>query len=152
MSHRHFCDFAGHYWECEGSAVRQFAGDTEPTVCLCLNHHVPLERGDHSECSIELLACPSHRMSQLQRMNEEAAEEKESDLQAIGPHMQKDGVPIQVPENLEEMLEAWTSYAGENVGWCLLCNGPIHTEADMIPGTNTHDCEQGRAFESGIEL
>jgi hypothetical protein len=25
MNHRHFCDSEGHFWECEGDAVRQFA-------------------------------------------------------------------------------------------------------------------------------
>ena len=60
-------------------------------------------------------------------------------------------VPIEVPNNLEEMFAAMTSYAGEKVGWCLLCNGPIQAEADMIPGTSTHDCERGRALEATIK-
>jgi transcriptional regulator with XRE-family HTH domain len=29
--HRHFCDVEGHYWNCEGIAVRQLAGDMEPS-------------------------------------------------------------------------------------------------------------------------
>jgi hypothetical protein len=65
---------------------------------------------------------------------------------------EKEGwVPIEVPNNLEEMFAAMTSYAGEKVGWCLLCNSPIQAESDMIPGTNTHDCERGRALEANIE-
>jgi hypothetical protein len=60
MSHRHACD-AGHYWNCEGTALRPHMGDTAPSVCMCIRHRVPLEVGDHSECSIELLACPEHR-------------------------------------------------------------------------------------------
>jgi hypothetical protein len=65
---------------------------------------------------------------------------------------EKEGwVPIEVLNNLEEMFAAMTSYAGEKVGWCLLCNGPIQAEADMIPGTSTHDCELGRALEATIK-
>jgi len=71
MSHRHFCDFAGHYWPCEGSAVRLFAGDSEPSVCMCLIHREPMEQGDHSECSIELLSCPEHRADQMRAMGHE---------------------------------------------------------------------------------
>ncbi len=71
MSHRHFCDVAGHEWECEGTAIRHLAGDTEPTVCMCIRHRSEMEDGrDHSECSIELLACPEHREEQLRRINE----------------------------------------------------------------------------------
>jgi hypothetical protein len=60
MIHRHFCDFAGHYWECEGTALRLIAGDSEPTPCMCLQHGVSMEVGDHRECPVELLACPEH--------------------------------------------------------------------------------------------
>ncbi len=59
MSHQHFCDVAGHWWECEGTALRP--GDKEPSVCMCLKCGVPLEFGDHSHDFAELLACPEHR-------------------------------------------------------------------------------------------
>ncbi len=60
MSHRHFCDVAGHYWECPGKALR--GGDAEPSVCICLPCGRPLEGYDHSGCNdpVELLACPEH--------------------------------------------------------------------------------------------
>ena len=77
MSHRHACD-AGHYWNCEGTALRPLMGDTEPSVCMCIRHRVPLEVGDHSECSIELLACPEHREEQRRRMEE--ASESETNI------------------------------------------------------------------------
>jgi len=59
VSHRHFCCVAGHYWQCEGTAMR--GGDTEPSVCVCVCG-LPLEGFDHSGCHdpIELLACPEH--------------------------------------------------------------------------------------------
>src|ERR1700687_4860622 len=71
MSHRHYCDHAGHFWECEGAALRPLAGDTEPFVCTCIHHQVPMEDGDHSQCTVELLACPEHRDEQLRDMGYE---------------------------------------------------------------------------------
>ena len=65
--------------------------------------------------------------------------------------MKEDWVPIQFPDNMEEMFEVMTSHVGDKIGWCLLSNSPIHTVAEMIPGTETHDCEQGRALEGEIE-
>ena len=69
MSHRHWCDYTGHFWECAGSALRPLAGDREPSACFCLRHQVPMEDGDHSQCSIELLACPEHLEARLQAMD-----------------------------------------------------------------------------------
>jgi len=70
MSHKHFCDVTGHEWECAGTALRLLAGDAEPSICMCIRHRVPMEFGDHSDCSIELLACPEHREDQQRRMEE----------------------------------------------------------------------------------
>ena len=64
--------------------------------------------------------------------------------------MNDDWVPVEFPNNIDEMLTAWTESTEPNVGWCLLCNSPIRTEADFIPETNTHDCEAGREFEAEI--
>jgi hypothetical protein len=36
-----------------------------------------------------------------------------------------------------EMLENWESCPDENVGWCLLCDGPIRSEKDQIPNRVT---------------
>jgi hypothetical protein len=70
MSHLHFCDFAGHDWECEGMAVRQVAQDSKPTPCMCIKHSVSMDDGDHSDCPVELLVCPEHRQEQLEKMCE----------------------------------------------------------------------------------
>jgi hypothetical protein len=69
MSHQHFCGVAGHWWTCEGTALR--AGDAEPSVCTCLPCGLPLEDFDHSECQdpVELLACPEHRSADEGRTN-----------------------------------------------------------------------------------
>ena len=74
MSHRHFCDFAGHWWVCEGMASRAIAGHPEPVVCMCREHGVPMEVGDHSKCRVELLACPEHQRAQFRAMQAAQAE------------------------------------------------------------------------------
>ena len=48
MSHKHYCDVEGHEWQC--------ADDT----CVCICNEL-MEDGDHSECPIELRACPEHQ-------------------------------------------------------------------------------------------
>ena len=70
MSHRHFCDVAGHWWDCNGAALR--LGDKEPSMCVCHACRAPLEQGDHSRCKnlVELIACSEHRDEQLRRMEE----------------------------------------------------------------------------------
>ena len=62
-------------------------------------------------------------------------------------HPGADWVPLRVPGNLESMLLNWTNFQGPSVGWCLLCDQPIRSEDDFIPGTNTHSCDAGLRFE-----
>ena len=60
MSHQHYCYVGGHYWECQGKALRD--PDEEPSVCICLPCGRPLEGRDHTGCDdpIELLPCAEH--------------------------------------------------------------------------------------------
>jgi hypothetical protein len=51
MSHRHYCDLAGHDWQCSGTCE-----------CIC---GLLMEGSDHSDCPVELRACPKHREAQL---------------------------------------------------------------------------------------
>jgi len=67
-----------------------------------------------------------------------------------GEKQDEDWVPIQFPDNFEAMVEAFANCTEERIGWCLLCNSPIHTEAGLIPGTSTHNCAAGRALEARI--
>jgi hypothetical protein len=72
MPHLHFCDIGyGHNWECDGKALRPEAGDIEPRLCVCISCQVPMEQGDHSDCPIELVACPEHREQQQRTMQSE---------------------------------------------------------------------------------
>ncbi len=52
MSHRHYCDVDGHEWRCTDAACE----------CICA---FLMEQGDHSECPVELRACPEHQDVQL---------------------------------------------------------------------------------------
>ena len=61
-----------------------------------------------------------------------------------------DWVPIQVPPNLDEMFQRWIDSDVPNVGWCLLCDNPIRSADDMIPGTASHNCKAGRALDEKI--
>jgi len=58
MSHKHYCDVAGHEWVC-----------TDIT-CECICGKL-MEDGDHSECPIELRACPEHQGQLLELSDDE---------------------------------------------------------------------------------
>ena len=66
-------------------------------------------------------------------------------------HPDKDWVPLQVPPNLMEIIEAYLTYDKPKVGWCLLCNSPIESEDDFIPETDTHNCAKGRRFHQSVQ-
>ena len=113
-SHRHFCDYAGHDWQCAGTALRPLAGDTEPSVCLCPDHMVPMEEGDHSKCMVELLACPDHMDEQLRRMGYEpgTSNKPRRSEDSTGANFFKD------------------SDGNRTVGFCLWCNHDFYTYQD----------------------
>src|ERR1700722_9520180 len=64
MSHRHFCDFAGHNWQC-----------VEPCLCIC---GLQMEGNDHSECPVELRACPDHSAEQQRSIEEVMSSEPDA--------------------------------------------------------------------------
>ena len=120
MSHRHFCDYAGHEWECEGTALRPIRGDTEPSTCMCLNHQVSMEDGDHSMCSIELLACPEHREAQLQKMATVDRPDEESPSEPLMFHDKE---------------------ANRIIGFCLWCNKDFYSIEDL----QDHNADDSKA-------
>lgn len=135
--HRHACGY-GHYWDCDGTAIRY---SEELIVCICLDHGVSMEDGDHSQCTIELLNCPRHPTGQ--------AHSAQSSLPAKD-QIEQSWVSIQIPDNLEEMLQNWNNDPGPNIGWCLICNSAIRTEDDLVPGTNLHNCVESGALEANL--
>jgi hypothetical protein len=54
--HNHYCDAAGHEYEC-----------SDDCECIC---GLPMENSDHSDCPIELRACPEHPADQERPMVE----------------------------------------------------------------------------------
>ena len=48
MSHKHYCDVEGHEWQCTDGTCE----------CICGGL---MEEIDHSECPVELRACPEHQ-------------------------------------------------------------------------------------------
>jgi hypothetical protein len=47
MNHRHYCDIAGHDWQCE-----------KDCECIC---GFSMEGNDHSDCPVELRDCRQHQ-------------------------------------------------------------------------------------------
>jgi len=111
MPHQHWCEFAGHYWECSGTAVRLF--QAEPTICICFDHGVPMEQGDHSSCGLELLSCPEHRADQMRAMGYEPGY-----------------VIPSSPEGDERSLMFTDADGKPTVGFCLWCGADFYSFED----------------------
>jgi hypothetical protein len=94
MSHRHHCDYAGHDWQCS----------SHKCVCIC---GVPMHRGDHSECAVELRACPRHQSN-------------ESAMPAA-PITPSKGVQITIPPMHKMLRAARRASRPGFVGACLWC-------------------------------
>jgi hypothetical protein len=90
-----------------------------------------------------------YRKKRMQRNERHASETTQQDTNRE-TNANEDWVPIKFPDNLEEMLDAFANCTEERIGWCLMCNRAIRTEADLIPNTNTHNCAAGRALEAKI--
>jgi len=130
MSHHHFCHIVGHEWECGGTALRPLAGDTEPSICMCVTHEVPMEDGDHSECSIELLACPEHMSKQLRQM----------------PTIGANNCPV---DEVETQSTMFTDKDGNpTIGFCLWCNKDFYSREEV----EAHNADDMNACEVFQEL
>jgi hypothetical protein len=101
MSHRHYCDFAGHDWQC-----------SEDCKCIC---GLLMEGNDHGDCPVELRACPEHAAEQERRMAEALASEPD------------DGWFVQRCRERESALPHCECGCSETesskvVGWCFHCD------------------------------
>lgn len=133
MSHTHFCDVAGHPWQCESSEC----------ICIC---QTPMEQGDHSHCSIELRACPEHDDEQS-IVNGEQGVPGVVDSSATRTEPEGWGRLEPIAPEIEEKLSEWFASDRNSIGFCCLCGNTIPTEDDFIPHTYTHNCPEGRLFE-----
>jgi hypothetical protein len=142
MNHEHGCDKAGHMWSCE----------SDDCVCIC---QVPMERGDHSKCPIELKACPEHSHPAGADINTEQMGRDETgsgDLPGMQARLPNEGWAQLKPlsAEIEDKLEAWFDSEGTLGAFCCLC-GTEFGQEDLLPNSNTHDCDAGRALESSIQ-
>lgn len=82
---------------------------------MCLTHGAPMDEGDHSECMVELLACPEHREAQVNRMadsrqkfDQEASEfgfkEKAAKFDALADGRERNAL---LDELLKWMFPGW---------------------------------------------
>lgn len=127
--HQHFCDFVGHYWDCPGSAIRSLLGQFEPSLCICMEHQVPMEEGDHSQCSIELLVCPEHRDAQLRKMGYEPGTSN-----------------MPQPSSGERSSMFRDEHGNRTVGFCLWCNRDFYTREE-VEEHNANEMEHCPAFQ-----
>lgn len=97
MSHKHYCDYAGHPWECSDSK------------CECFDHCVSMEDGDHGRCRIELRPCPEHEDEAAQAIAE--AMSAEPDPEIIKKWRERPQCPCGCAETEMDRF----------VGLCLLC-------------------------------
>jgi hypothetical protein len=134
MSHKHFCDMAGHPWQCESSEC----------ICICQK---PMEQGDHNRCSIELRACSEHGDEQVSIAEPEQDAPGVVGSSATRTEPEGWGRLEPIAPEIEEKLSEWFTSDRESIGFCCLCGHSIPTENDFIPDTFTHNCEEGRLFE-----
>jgi hypothetical protein len=55
------------------------------------------------------------------------------------------GVLLESSADIDRMIESWLADRGESVGYCFVCDSPIMSELDILPGTNDHHCEGKKA-------
>jgi hypothetical protein len=112
-----------------------------------------MEQGDHSHCSIELRACPEHDDEQFSIVHREQGtpsglhEADASGSPTTSTEQVGCGRLQPIPPEIAEKLDQWFASDRNSIGFCCLCGNTIPTENDFIPGTYTHNCEDGRLFE-----
>jgi len=101
MSHRHYCDWAGHDWQCS----------REGCECIC---GFRMEGHDHADCPVELRPCPEHKDDAEQAIAETKTQEPDPAL--IQKWQERPHCDCGCAE----------SQMGKVVGFCLWCD---HTYA-----------------------
>jgi hypothetical protein len=106
--HIHYCDAAGHEWQC-----------SENCECFC---GLPMEQGNHSECPVELRACPEHK------------DETERQVTAIESTAAQIDFTSLCEKREQPRLHCQCGCADSDpasiVGWCLWCG---HGYVEYIP-------------------
>lgn len=142
MSHTHFCDIAGHSWECESIKC----------ICICQEQ---MEQRDHSRCPVELKACAEHGGEQLSIVHGEhgapsGLHEDASPMPATFAEQVGCGRLKPIRPEIGDKFDEWAASERDSIGFCFICGSPIMTEGDLIAGTGFHNCTENRSLEETI--
>jgi hypothetical protein len=107
-SHQHWCEVYGHYYQCG-----------EDCVCIC---GLTMNGNDHTDCPVELRACPEHRAERERDVADAMSCEKQTEIVALCE--EQDAVPPHCECGCSDIDP------GEIVGWCLHCD---HVYAEYTP-------------------
>jgi hypothetical protein len=56
--------------------------------------------------------------------------------------MNKKTVPVHFPQNIAKCSTPGQAVPKKMLVWCLLCDGPIRSENDIMPTGNTPNCTE----------
>lgn len=117
--HKHWCGDYGHYFKC-----------SDDCTCIC---GLPMEGHDHSDCPVELRACPKHKNETTPRAAEVAPDAVEIDFSVLSEERQRSRPRCQ--------CGCADADPGTVVGWCLWCG---HGYVEYSPAAEArhfaHDC------------
>jgi hypothetical protein len=102
---------------------------------MCLKHGVPMEVGDHSECSVELIACPEHLADQMRAMGYTPGET----IEPVNPEPEESSIFYDVAGN-------------KTIGFCLWCNKDFYSmdEVEAHNANDMTDCEVFQERQGGM--
>ena len=103
---------------------------------MCLDHGVPMEGGDHSECSVELLSCPEHRADQMRAMG-------------------YDPSYTIAPSSDSEQSRMFTDREGNRtVGFCLWCGRDFYfmEEVNKHNANDMAECAEFQRLKDSVRM
>ncbi len=125
MSHKHYCNHAGHFWQCDGNALRYIVDGAEPSECICETCELPMELGNHARCQIEFLDCPEHLHEWLRAFGHEP-----------------DNSPMPQPMEYAQSNVFTNGEGNFVIGFCLWCHQDFHSfkEAEEHNFDGSREC------------
>jgi hypothetical protein len=122
--HKHWCGDYGHYYEC-----------SDDCECIC---GLPMDGHDHSDCPVELRACPKHKDETEPQMTAVESTAVQIDFSSLCRKREEPRLHCQCG-----CADADRSDIG---GWCLWCD---HVYAEYSPAIENrhfaHDCPNAPA-------
>jgi len=119
--HRHYCDVAGHEWQCGGNCN-----------CIC---GLPMEGNDHSDCPVELRPCPEHKDETEQQMTAIESTAVEIDFTSLCEKREQPRLHCQ--------CGCADADPSKVVGWCLWCgHGYVEYNPKIEDQHFAYDCPE----------